>query len=113
MTPLPRPSSIRPCSALSRSFLLGPFGPAGAPPGQRLRSGSYMAANEAGQASKISSIKVSTLSGEPRYPPDQSVSVGTVFLGGRICCVVAGSGGLVGYGGEGLRRGGGAGRQGL
>ena len=66
MTPLPRPSSIRPCSALSRSFLLGPFGPAGAPPGQRLRSGSYMAANEAGQASKISSIKVSTLSGEPR-----------------------------------------------
>jgi len=34
--------------------------------GQRLRSGSYMAANEAGQASKISSIRVSTLSGEPR-----------------------------------------------
>jgi hypothetical protein len=31
--------------ALSRSFLLGPDGPAGAPPGQRLRSGGYMAAN--------------------------------------------------------------------
>jgi len=84
MTPLPRPSSIRPCSALSRSFLLGPFGPAGAPPGQRLRSGSYMAANEAGQASKISSIKVSTLSGEPRQgrqecgqPLDEFLPFGT------------------------------------
>jgi hypothetical protein len=38
----------------------------GAPPGQHLRPGRYMAANEAGQTSKISSIKVSTLSGEPR-----------------------------------------------
>jgi hypothetical protein len=66
MTSLPLPSSIRRSSPLSRSFLLGPSGPAGAPPGQRLRSGSYMAANEAGQASKISSIRVSTLSGEPR-----------------------------------------------
>jgi hypothetical protein len=42
------PASRRPtigrCSARSRPFLLGPDGPAGAPPGQRLRSGSYMAA---------------------------------------------------------------------
>jgi hypothetical protein len=44
----------------------GPDGPAGAPPGQDLRSGSYMTANEAGHTSKISSIKVSALSGEPR-----------------------------------------------
>jgi len=40
------PPSIGRCSALSRSFLLGPDGPAGAPPGHRLRSGAYMAANE-------------------------------------------------------------------
>ena len=39
---------MRRCPAQSRSFLLGPDGPAGAPPGQDLRSGSYMAANRSG-----------------------------------------------------------------
>ena len=43
--PASRCPRIGRCSALSRSFLLGPDGPAGAPPGQHLRSGSYMAAN--------------------------------------------------------------------
>jgi hypothetical protein len=76
MTPLLPPSSICWCSPLSRSSLLGPYGPAGPPPGQRLRSSSYIAANEAGQTSKISSIKVSTLSGEPRYADPQGAQFG-------------------------------------
>jgi len=42
MTPLPRPARIRRCSARSTLFLLGPDGPAGAPPGQRLRSGALI-----------------------------------------------------------------------
>ena len=46
MPPASALPSIGRCSALSRSFLLGPDGPAGAPPGHCLRSGVYMAANE-------------------------------------------------------------------
>lgn len=46
MVPLLRLPSIGRCSAQSRSFLLGPNGPAGAPPGQRLRAGGYMAAKK-------------------------------------------------------------------
>jgi hypothetical protein len=40
--------------------------PAGAPPGQTLRSGAYIAANKKRDQNKISPIRVSTLSGEPR-----------------------------------------------
>lgn len=47
MPPLRAPSSISRCPEESRSFLLGPDGPAGAPPGHHLRSGGYMAATEA------------------------------------------------------------------
>ena len=65
-SPLP---SIRRYSAASRSFLPGPGGPAGAPPGHSLRSGGYMAANRSGTKNKISPTDVSTLSGEPRLPP--------------------------------------------
>src|SRR6266516_3177177 len=36
------PSTIGRCSASSRSYLLGPDGPAGAPPGQGLRSGALI-----------------------------------------------------------------------
>ena len=61
----PLPSICR-CPAASRSFLLGPGGPAGAPPGHRLRSGGYMAAIRSGTKDKISPTDVSTLSGEPR-----------------------------------------------
>jgi hypothetical protein len=66
MSRLLAPSSIRRCSTVSRSFLLGPDGPAGPPPGHRLRSGSYMAAKKNRDQGKISPIDVSTLSGEPR-----------------------------------------------
>ena len=66
MIPLLAPSSIGRCSAASRSFLLGPDGPAGPPPGHHLRSGGYMAATKKRDQSKISPIEVSTLSGEPR-----------------------------------------------
>jgi hypothetical protein len=55
MSRLLRRPRIGRCSALSRSFLLGPCGPAGAPPGHRLRSGGYMAAKEK-RDSKIGSI---------------------------------------------------------
>ena len=60
------PASIRRCSARSRSFLLGPAGPAGAAPGQRLRSGTSMDQGEDGE-NKIRLNRLSTLSGEPRY----------------------------------------------
>jgi len=65
MTPLLLPASIRRCSAESRSFLLGPDGPAGAPPGHRLRSGVSIGQGEDGEK-KIRLNKISTLSGEPR-----------------------------------------------
>src|SRR5215471_10963157 len=68
MAPRPAPPSIGRCSAASRSFLRGPNGPAGAPPGHRLRSGVYMAASRKRDQTKISPIRVSTLSGEPRVP---------------------------------------------
>src|SRR5579859_7272689 len=63
----------------------GPYGPAGAPPGQDLRSGSYMAANEAGHTNKISSIRVSTLSGEPRPFNIVFRAVATLFGPARLC----------------------------
>ena len=44
MTPLLPPSSMRRCPAQSRSFLLGPDGPAGAPSGQGLRSSALIGA---------------------------------------------------------------------
>jgi hypothetical protein len=66
MTLLLLPASIRQCSAESRSFLLGPNGPAGAPPnGHRLRSGVSIGQGEDGE-DKIRLNKISTLSGEPR-----------------------------------------------
>jgi hypothetical protein len=68
MNPASPPLSIGRCSAVSRSFLLGPDGPAGPPPGHRLRSGGYMAATRSGTKGKISRLDVSTLSGEPRCP---------------------------------------------
>ena len=54
------------CHVPIRSFLLGPEGPAGAPPGQRLRPGGYMAANRSADKPRSAQFKVSTLSGEPR-----------------------------------------------
>jgi len=54
------PSPGRSCSSSAwRHF------PAGAPPGHRLRSGAYMAATKK-RDNTVSSIRVSTLSGEPR-----------------------------------------------
>ena len=66
MTPLPPPPTIGRCSASSRSFLLGPDGPAGAPPGQALRSGALIGLREKRVKNKIRHKKVSTLRGEPR-----------------------------------------------
>lgn len=75
MVPLLRLPGIGRCSAQSRSFLLGPNGLAGAPPGQRLRSGAYMAASEERDKGKISPFTVSTLSGEPRSTRDVDLAV--------------------------------------
>ena len=70
MTLLLRPASIRRCSAESRSFLLGPDGPAGAPPGHRLRSGVSIGQGEDGEK-KIRLNKISTLQGDPAWPAIQ------------------------------------------
>jgi integrase len=69
MTPLLPPASIRRCSAQSRSFLLGPDGPAGAPPGQRLRSGVLIGLRENREQKQDPHYKVSTVRGEPRRRP--------------------------------------------
>jgi len=66
MPPAPALFSIARCSVASRSFLLGPDGPAGPPPGHHLRSGGYIAAIRERDRTKISPFEVSTLPGEPR-----------------------------------------------
>ena len=66
MTPPLPPASIRRCSARSRSFLLGPDGPAGAPPGQALRSGALIGLRENREQKLDPHYKVSTVRGEPR-----------------------------------------------
>ena len=68
MTPPLPPASIRRCSARSRSFLLGPDGPAGAPPGQRLRSGAFIGLRENREQKQDPYYKVSTVRGEPPQP---------------------------------------------
>jgi hypothetical protein len=65
MTPLPPPASIRRCSARSRSFLLGPDGPARAPPGQRLRSGALIELRENREQKQDPYYEVSTVRGQP------------------------------------------------
>src|SRR5262249_31423554 len=66
MSPLLPPPRMRQCSAPSRSFLLGPNGPAGAAPGQNLRSGALIGQGEPGTETRSAQIKVSTVRGEPR-----------------------------------------------
>ena len=61
MITLLTPTSIHRCSAKSRSFLLGPDGPAGAPPGQRLRSGALIGLRDKRAKNKIRLNKVSTV----------------------------------------------------
>ena len=68
MTPLLPPASIRRCPAQSRSFLPGPDGPAGAPPGHRLGSGVLIGLQENREQNKDPYYKVSTVRGEPRQP---------------------------------------------
>jgi len=60
------PSTIGRCSASSRSFLLRPDGPAGAPPGQALRSGALIDPRENREQKQDPYYKVSTVRGEPR-----------------------------------------------
>ena len=66
MRPVLPPSRMCRCSAQSRSFLLGPDGPAGPPPGQSLRSGALIGLRENRGRNKIRNYKVSTDPGEPR-----------------------------------------------
>ena len=66
MTPPLQPSTISRCSASSRSFLLGPDGPAGAPPGQALRSGALIGLRENREHKQDPYYGVSTVRGEPR-----------------------------------------------
>lgn len=87
MPPLPRCPKYRPVLGFvqvvpPRRCLTAP--PAGAPPGQTLRSGAYMAPNKKRDQSKISPIRVSTLSGEPRSPVFQPS-----VLRGRLLILVA------------------------
>jgi putative transposase len=70
MNPASSPPSISRRPAASRSFLLGPHGPAGPPPGHRLHSGGYMAPTKKRDPNKINPTDVSTLSGEPRLLAD-------------------------------------------
>src|SRR5438046_9995060 len=66
MSPLLPPPRMPRCSAPSRSFLLGPDGPAGAPPGKRLRSGALIGLRENREQKQDPHYKVSTVRGEPR-----------------------------------------------
>ena len=61
MTPLLPPASICRYSAQSRSFLLGPDGPAGVPPGQRLRSGVHIGLRENREQKQDPYYEVSTV----------------------------------------------------
>ena len=63
------PPSIGRCSVLSRSFLLGPDGPAGAPPGQALRSGSYMAARRSEDTARSTQSECPHFQGNPVAVP--------------------------------------------
>jgi len=65
MSPLLRYPSIGRCSALSRSFLLGPGGGAALPLDSACTPAVTWQLAEAG-TSKISPIRVSSLPGEPR-----------------------------------------------
>jgi hypothetical protein len=65
MSPASPQPTIRRCSAPSRSYLLGPCGPAGAPPGQRLRSGSYMAANKKRDQARSAQSECPRFQGNP------------------------------------------------
>ena len=62
----------------ARSFLLGPDGPAGAPPGQRLRSGAFIGLRENREQKQDPYYKVSTVRGEP-----PSVSAQPGYAGDR------------------------------
>ena len=57
--------SIGRCSAASRSFLPGPDGPAGPPPGHRLRSGDYMAATGSGTKARSAHSMCQRFQGNP------------------------------------------------
>src|SRR6476646_113810 len=71
MPPLLPPPSLGRCSAPSRSFLRGPDGPAGAPPGQDLRSGALIGPRANPAQTQDPYYKVSTVPGEPRlYAPE-------------------------------------------
>jgi len=69
MTPPLPPPTIGRYSASSRSFLLGPDGPAGAPPGQVLRSGALIGLRENREQKQDPYYGVSTVRGEPRPVP--------------------------------------------
>jgi len=111
MSPLLPPSRMRWCSAWSRSFLLGPDGcqrpgfmatdngPAGAPPGQGLRSSGLIGQGRTGTKKRSAQIKVSTVRGERRHAyPQQATCPG---LEGHRSVAVAG----VPYGSLWRRRG--------
>jgi hypothetical protein len=66
MTPPLQPPAIGRCPASSRSFLLGPDGPAGTPPGQAPRSGALMGLPENREQEQDPYYGVSTVRGEPR-----------------------------------------------
>jgi putative transposase len=64
------------CSARSRSFLLGPSGPAGAPPGQGPRSGSYRAAKKKRGPARSLKSECPRLQGNPGDCPPRMRRLG-------------------------------------
>src|SRR6478735_3990696 len=75
MPPLLPPPSLGRCSAPSRSFPRGPDGPAGAPPGQDLRSGALIGPRENPEQKQDPYYKVSTVPGEPRGNLEQYIGL--------------------------------------
>src|SRR5262249_59385499 len=71
---------MRRCPAQSRSFLLGPDGPARAPPGQDLRSGSYMAANRSGTNQDQLKSKCPGFKGNPGAPAQSAGDLPVICL---------------------------------
>jgi hypothetical protein len=84
MTLLLPPASIGRCSAASRSFLFGPDGPAGPPPGHRLRSGAYLAANEKQGQPRSANRSVHAFRGNRTHPParHETAALGLFVEGG-------------------------------
>ena len=95
MSPLLPPPRMPRRSAPSRSFLLRPDGPAGAPPGQRLRSGALIGLRRTGSRNKIRITKSPRFEGNPASPDTWSLA--TLRRKGSEPIQLGGTAGTAGY----------------